>query len=110
MRPAAQHADAGNERCSVLRTDTADSTGYHKNVADWAPDLNAAMDAANEGNIFRFLTKPCEKDVLGKAITTGLVQHRLVAAEKELLENTLMGSIKVLTDVLSAASPEAFGR
>jgi CheY-like chemotaxis protein len=73
-------------------------------------DLNAAMEAVNEGHIFRFLTKPCEKEVLGKAITTGLVQYRLVTAEKELLENTLMGSIKVLTDVLAAASPEAFGR
>lgn len=73
-------------------------------------DVKAAMDAVNEGNIFRFLTKPCEKDVLGKALTTGLVQHRLVVAEKELLEKTLMGSIKILTDVLSAASPEAFGR
>jgi response regulator RpfG family c-di-GMP phosphodiesterase len=73
-------------------------------------DLNAAMEAVNEGNIFRFLTKPCEKDVLAKAITTGFVQYRLVTAEKELLENTLMGSIKVLTDVLGAASPEAFGR
>ncbi|MGA7572922.1 MAG: response regulator [Terriglobales bacterium] len=73
-------------------------------------DLSAAMEAVNEGNIFRFLTKPCDKDVLAKAITTGFVQYRLVTAEKELLENTLMGSIKVLTDVLSAASPEAFGR
>jgi FixJ family two-component response regulator len=73
-------------------------------------DLGAAMDAVNEGNIFRFLTKPCEKTVLARAITTGLVQYRLVMAEKELLEKTLMGSIKVLTDVLSASSPEAFGR
>ena len=73
-------------------------------------DLNAAMDAVNEGNIFRFLTKPCQKEILAKALTTGLVQHRLITVEKELLENTLMGSIKVLTDVLSAASPEAFGR
>jgi FixJ family two-component response regulator len=73
-------------------------------------DLQAAIAAVNEGNIFRFLTKPCEKEVLATAITTGLVQHRLVTAEKELLENTLMASIKVLTDVLSAASPEAFGR
>jgi HD domain-containing protein len=30
--------------------------------------------------------------------------------EKDLLEKTLMGCIKVLTDVLSAASPEAFGK
>lgn len=73
-------------------------------------DLDAAMLAVNEGNIFRFLTKPCEKDVLTNAIHAGLVQYRLVTAEKELLENTLMGSIKVLTEVLSAASPEAFGR
>src|SRR5580698_5073090 len=73
-------------------------------------DINAAMDAVNEGNIFRFLAKPCERDVLSNAITSGLVQYRLITAEKELLGNTLMGSIKVLIDVLSAASPEAFGR
>jgi FixJ family two-component response regulator len=73
-------------------------------------DLNAAVAAVNDGNIFRFLTKPCTKEVLATAITTGLVQYRLITAEKELLERTLMGSIKVLTDVLSAASPEAFGR
>jgi response regulator RpfG family c-di-GMP phosphodiesterase len=73
-------------------------------------DINAAMDAVNEGNIFRFLTKPCERELLAKAIVTGVEQYRLVRIEKELLEKTLMGSIKVLTDVLSAASPEAFGK
>ncbi|MGO8794580.1 MAG: response regulator [Candidatus Sulfotelmatobacter sp.] len=73
-------------------------------------DINEAMDAVNEGNIFRFLTKPCEREVLAKAITSGLVQYRLIVSEKDLLENTLMGSIKVLTDVLSAVNPEAFGR
>ena len=73
-------------------------------------DLDAVTQAVNEGNIFRFLTKPCDKEILAKAITTGLVQHRLITAEKELLENTLMGSIKVLTDVLSLVNPIAFGR
>jgi len=73
-------------------------------------DLTAAMDAVNEGNIFRFLTKPCEKELLVKAIETGVEQYRLVRIEKELLEKTLIGCIKVLTDVLSAASPEAFGK
>lgn len=73
-------------------------------------DINAAMNAVNEGNIFRFLAKPCEREVLTKAITSGLIQYRLITAEKELLENTLMGSIKVLTDVLGAVSPEAFGK
>jgi CheY-like chemotaxis protein len=73
-------------------------------------DINTAMDAVNQGNIFRFLAKPCEREVLAKAIAGGLVQYRLVTAEKELLEKTLLGSIKVLTEVLSAVSPEAFGR
>jgi response regulator RpfG family c-di-GMP phosphodiesterase len=73
-------------------------------------DLDAAIHAVNDGNIFRFLTKPCDREDLTNAITAGLVQYRLVTAEKELLEKTLMGSIKVLTEILSAASPEAFGR
>jgi len=73
-------------------------------------DIGAAMEAVNEGHIFRFLTKPCDKLILARAITTALVQYRLITAEKELLENTLMGSIKVLTDVLSLVNPAAFGR
>ena len=73
-------------------------------------DLNGAIDAVNRGNIFRFLTKPCETEVLTKALADGLELYRLITSEKELLEKTLMGSIKVLTDVLSAASPETFGR
>jgi response regulator RpfG family c-di-GMP phosphodiesterase len=73
-------------------------------------DVNAAMDAVNHGNIFRFLTKPCERDVLSAAVTSGIEQYRLVVGERELLEKTLMGSITVLADVLSAANPEIFGR
>jgi len=73
-------------------------------------DIETAMNAVNEGAVFRFLTKPCPADVLKKTLTTCLLQHQLVTAETELLENTLMGAIKVLTDVLSLASPAAFGR
>jgi response regulator RpfG family c-di-GMP phosphodiesterase len=73
-------------------------------------DISVAMNAVNQGHIFRFLTKPCEGDALRLALATGLVQYRLVTTEKEVLENTLMGGIRVLTDVLSAVSPEAFGR
>jgi response regulator RpfG family c-di-GMP phosphodiesterase len=73
-------------------------------------DLQSAIGAVNEGHIFRFLTKPCEADVLNKTLIACLVQYRLVTAEKELLEQTLTGSIKVLTDVLSLANPAAFSR
>jgi len=73
-------------------------------------DIRTAVSAVNEGSIFRFLTKPCNKDTLGKALTAGLLQYQLVTAEKDLLENTLQGSIQVLTEVLSLVNPAAFGR
>lgn len=73
-------------------------------------EIQTAVRAVNEGNIFRFLTKPCTKDAMGKALTAGLMQYRLITAEKELLENTLQGSIQVLTEVLSLVNPAAFGR
>jgi CheY-like chemotaxis protein len=49
-------------------------------------DMSAAIDAINEGNIFRFLTKPCEKETLVSAINIGLEQHRTIAAEKTLIK------------------------
>jgi FixJ family two-component response regulator len=73
-------------------------------------DLNAAISAVNEGSIFRFLTKPCDKETLGKALNAALMQYRLVRAERDLLEHTLKGSIQVLSEVLSLVNPAAFGR
>jgi response regulator RpfG family c-di-GMP phosphodiesterase len=73
-------------------------------------DLEGAIKVVNEGNIFRFLTKPCPPEILGQAVTDGLMQFRLVTAEKELLSKTLSGSIKLLTDILSMTAPESFGR
>lgn len=73
-------------------------------------DLETAMSAVNEGNIFRFLTKPCSKEAMGRTLTAGLMQFRLVTAEKDLLEKTLHGSVSVLTEVLSLVNPAAFGR
>jgi response regulator RpfG family c-di-GMP phosphodiesterase len=73
-------------------------------------DQQTAIDAVNEGNIFRFLTKPCAPELLAKSLTAGIKQYRLVRAEKDLLETTLSRSIEVLTDVLSMVNPTAFGR
>jgi response regulator RpfG family c-di-GMP phosphodiesterase len=73
-------------------------------------DMQSAMDAVNEGNIFRFLTKPCTTDVLLKALGSCCQQYLLVTSEKILLEQTLHGSIKALVDILSLANPLAFGR
>lgn len=73
-------------------------------------DLENAIQAVNEGNIFRFLTKPCPPEILSKVIQVGINQYRLVTAERELLDKTLKGSMKVMTELLSMLNPEAFGR
>ena len=71
-------------------------------------DVTTAIKAVNEGHIFRFFTKPCPPEEMEVAIEAGLKQYNLVRAERELLEQTLAGSVKVLTDVLSLVNPEAF--
>ncbi len=73
-------------------------------------DLQTAIQAVNEGHVFRFLTKPCPAETLEAALKTGLEQYRLITAEKELLEKTLMGSLKVFSEILSLVSPLAFAR
>lgn len=73
-------------------------------------DIHTAVQAVNEGNIFRFLTKPCHSETLGKALIAAINQYRLLVTEKELTENTLNGSISLLTEILSIVNPDAFGR
>ncbi len=73
-------------------------------------DLDTAISAVNEGNIFRFLTKPCPDEQLSQALADAVEQYHLVIAERELLQQTLQGSIKVLTDILSMSNPAAFSR
>jgi response regulator RpfG family c-di-GMP phosphodiesterase len=73
-------------------------------------DMESAIAAVNEGNIFRFLTKPCSTENLLKALDACVEQYRLVTSEKVLLEETLRGSIRALIDILSMANPTAFGR
>lgn len=71
-------------------------------------EIEAIIDLINKGKIFRFLTKPCSTEDLVNNIRDGIRQNELVTAERELLGKTLGGSIRVLTDLLSLAKPQAF--
>ncbi len=73
-------------------------------------DQKTAADAVNQGHVFRFLTKPCAPEELASMLSAALKQYRLVTAERELLEKTLSGSVKLLTDILSLTDPQAFGQ
>ena len=73
-------------------------------------DLQSAVAAVNNGQIFRFLIKPCPAPTLVNVLNEAVRQHSLVTAEKELLAKTLRGAVDALTDVLSVVQPNVFGR
>lgn len=106
---------------SDMRMPGMDGAAYLERASQLAPDMvrilltgqadmQAASRAINYGRIFRFLTKPCDGDALRRAVDDALDQHRLVTAEKELLQQTLYGCVKVLTELLSLVNPTAFTR
>ena len=72
-------------------------------------DQRTAAEAINHGQVFTFLCKPCPPESLEVALENALRQYQLIRAEKELLEETLNGSLKVFTDILAIVDPEAFG-
>jgi len=72
-------------------------------------DLQTAIEAVNKGGLFRFLTKPCDIETLSSALNDGLRQYQLIVSEKELLEQTLLGTVKVLSQILALVNPTAQG-
>jgi CheY-like chemotaxis protein len=72
-------------------------------------DQKTAVEAVNEGHVFRFLNKPCSAEMLALVLDAAVRQYRLVVAERELLEKTLSGSVKILTEILSLQDPRTFG-
>lgn len=73
-------------------------------------DVQTAVDAVNQGAAFRFLCKPCPPEEIAKAIDAATEQYRLARAEKEVLQETLAASVKVMGELLSLANPSAFYR
>lgn len=74
------------------------------------PGRDAVVSAVNKGQIFRFLTKPCPANDLLACIEAAVEQNRLITAERVLLQQTLVGCIRSLADVLALTNPIAFGR
>ncbi len=97
----------GAKFLNAARTAAPDSvrmllTGY--------TDMQSAISAVNEGQIFRFISKPCPPDQLLSAFAAAVVQHELIVTEKVLLQETLLGCVESMVKVLSVTKPTAFGR
>lgn len=106
---------------SDMRMPGMDGAAFLSKARQLAPDvvrmlltgqaeLGSAIAAVNEGQIFRFLTKPCSPSALTTAMVAAVEQHRLITSERVLLEQTLQGAVKTLTDILALTHPTCFGR
>lgn len=73
-------------------------------------DQQTAIAAVNEGKIFRFMNKPCKLGELVETVEAALGQYELQLVERKLLEETVAGSVKALSEVLGMVAPFALGR
>jgi FixJ family two-component response regulator len=72
-------------------------------------DLVEAVAAMNQAGLFRFLLKPAARPILLDTLRAAVAQYQLQVAERELLQKTLIGTMRALSDVLAIANPIAFG-
>lgn len=87
-----------------------DKDPFRKNNGYRHVEMNAITDEVQDGKLFRLLVKPYEPEVLSDAVSNGSAPYLPVAAETNLPDDTLMGSIKILSDILRVVSPEAFDK
>lgn len=77
-------------------------------------DLNTAIEAVNQGYIFRFLTKPCPPETLMQALDAGIEQYNLIMLKREnhslqKLRLAMEGIIKGFSTVVETRDPYTAG-
>lgn len=106
---------------SDMRMPVMNGASFLRGVRERAPDVtrvlltgyaevDTAVAAVNEGQIFRFLSKPISPEAFAACLDDAVRQHALVTAERELLERTLRSSVMALVETLAMANPMAFAR
>lgn len=77
-------------------------------------DLEMAISVVNKGDIFRFLTKPCDLDDLVGAIMAGIDQYKMSQVTQELailtrLKEGLEGTLQAFTRLVEFRDPYTAG-
>jgi hypothetical protein len=72
-------------------------------------DQKTAMRAVNDGAVFRFLAKPCSVEALEQVVREAVEYRALKIQERDLLQNTLGGVIRLLNDLLTFIDPDGIG-
>ena len=75
-----------------------------------AADQHTAQKAVNEGHVFRFLTKGAEVREIRETLDEAVHDYHQREAERRVLEDTTIGAVRALMDILAITQPTAFGR
>lgn len=70
-------------------------------------DMKVAKAAINDANIFRFLTKPILSEQLITVLNESIHHFDSLATEKDVLNRTVKGIMKILIDILANINPIA---
>ena len=104
-----------------MRMPEMDGVEFFRHVERLAPNAvrmmltgnseqQTAIDAVNKGKVFRFLNKPCDKETMVANLMDCVRHYELVLAEEELLNETLLGVVEILTEILALTNAAAFSR
>jgi response regulator RpfG family c-di-GMP phosphodiesterase len=72
------------------------------------PGRNTVVDSVNEGNVFRFVSKPVRIETLIAIIEAAVERYESLQMERELMETTVRTSVNLLLEVLATVDPPSF--
>ncbi len=73
-------------------------------------DLDIAVKAVNQGQVFKYLQKPSNTENIINVIKESIEKYDQNKAEKQLLESTFQSTINVLIDIMALINPVSFSR
>lgn len=72
--------------------------------------VNDAVAAVNEGEVFRFLVKPCPVADLTAALESAVARHRALIAERDRAEQAVAHAARALAAIAATIDPSASAR
>jgi response regulator RpfG family c-di-GMP phosphodiesterase len=72
------------------------------------PGRETVVDSVNEGNVFRFVSKPVRMEALLGIVDAAVQRYDSLQVEREMMETTVRTSLNLMLEVLATLDPPSF--